>query len=100
MKYAHLLKLTSFIERFVWKMKLLKIGESLITKASKNEIKKACFQLFEFLNFKNKLKNIDKIIIKPNIVSAQRYTLGSITDPIVVDELIKYTNKSIKIGLS
>ncbi|MBI2653492.1 DUF362 domain-containing protein [Candidatus Woesearchaeota archaeon] len=74
-------------------MKILRIGDSLIAKAGKNEAKKACFQLFEFLNFKNKLKNIDKIFIKPNIVSMQHYTIGSITDPLAVDELIKYIRK-------
>jgi len=74
-------------------MKALKIGNSLITKAGKNEAKKACLRIFEFLNFKNKLKNMDKIFIKPNIVSMQHYTLGSITDPLVVEELVKYIRK-------
>ncbi len=77
-------------------MKTLKIGNSLVIKADKNEVKEACFNLFEFLNFQNKLKNIDKVIIKPNIVSMQHYTLGSITDPLVIDELIKYIRKFSK----
>lgn len=74
-------------------MKSITIGNSLVVKAEKNEVKKACFQLFEFLNFKKDLKNAEKIIIKPNIVSIQKYTVGSITDPFVVDELIKYIRK-------
>ncbi len=74
-------------------MKALNIGNSLVVKTNKHEIKKACFQLFEFLNFKNKIKYFDKIIIKPNIVSMQHYTIGSITDPLVIEELIMYIRK-------
>ena len=74
-------------------MRSLNIGNSLVIKANKNEVKKACFKLFDFLDFKNKLKTIEKVIIKPNIVSMQHYSMGSITDPIVVDELMKYVRK-------
>lgn len=74
-------------------MKAINVGSSLIVKVDKNEVKEAGFKLFEFLNFKNKLKNVDKILIKPNIVSMQHYTVGSITDPLVIDELIKYIRK-------
>lgn len=74
-------------------MKSVNVGSSLVIKANKNEVKKACSQLFDFLNFKNKIKNIDKILIKPNIVSMQHYTLGPVTDPLLVDELIKYLRK-------
>lgn len=62
----------------------------MIIKSKKSEIKKSCLQLFEFLNFKNRINKVKKVIIKPNLVSTQSYTLGSITDPIIVDELIKY----------
>lgn len=74
-------------------MKAFNIGDSLIVKTYKREIKNACFKLFEFLNFKDKIKDVDKIIIKPNIVSMQHYTIGSITDPLVIEELIKYIRK-------
>lgn len=74
-------------------MESINVGNSLVIKASKKEVKKACFHLFKFLNFKNKLKNVEKIIIKPNIVSMQNYKLGSITDPIIVSELVKYIRK-------
>ena len=74
-------------------MKSLKIGQSLIVKSNRNEAKNASFYLFDFLNFKNRLKSAEKIIIKPNIVSVQHYTIGSITDPLVVDEIIKYIRK-------
>lgn len=77
-------------------MKTFNAGNSLIVKAAKNEVKKACFQLFESLDFKNKIKDIDKIVIKPNIVSLQRYTAGSVTDPLIVDELVKYIRKVSK----
>ncbi len=82
-------------------MKLLNIGSSLIIKAGQNEVRKACLGLFEFLKLKDKIRKVDKILIKPNIVSLQHYKLGSVTDPIIVDELIKhirkYTGKEILI---
>lgn len=74
-------------------MKSIKVGGSLIVKANKEETRKACSQLFEFLDFKSKIKNVDKIVIKPNLVSLQHYTVGTITDPLVIDELIKYIRR-------
>jgi len=74
-------------------MRTLKVGRSLIAKANRNEIKKACFRLFEFLNLKKDIKNAEKVIIKPNIVSMQSYALGSITDPLVLERLVKYIRK-------
>jgi len=74
-------------------MKSQNIGQSLILKSGKNEARKACFELFEFLDFKDKLGKADNIIIKPNIVSMQHYTLGSITDPLIIQELVSYIRK-------
>ena len=74
-------------------MRTFNAGNSLIIKAERNEFKKACFQLFEFLNLQDKLKNAEKIIIKPNIVSMQSYTAGSVTDPIIIEELVKHIRK-------
>ena len=74
-------------------MKILNIGKSLVMKASKTETRKACLKLFEFLDLKNKIKNADKIIIKPNIVSLQHYRLGSVTDPIAISELVSHLRK-------
>lgn len=85
-------------------MKTLRIGGSFIVKARKDEIKKACLNLFELLNFKNEIKKVEKIIIKPNIVSLQHYSLGSITDPLIIEELVrfirKFSNKEILIAES
>ena len=82
-------------------MKTLEIGSSLVLKAGKSEIEKACFKLFDFLDLKNKIKSAEKIFIKPNIVSMQHYTAGSVTDPIIVGNLVKYirgfSNKEILI---
>ena len=75
-------------------MKSQKIGQSLIIKSSKDETRKACIELFEFLNFKKKVEDMDKVIIKPNIVSMQHYSSGAVTDPIIIDELIKYIRRA------
>src|SRR3989338_8944975 len=71
-------------------MNSINLGSSLVVKAQKNEIKKACCKLFDFLDFKSKSGKIDKFIIKPNLVSAQSYTCGSITDPLIVEELVRH----------
>lgn len=72
----------------------LQIGNSLIVKSKKNEVKKACHKLFEFLKLEDKLGQIDKIFIKPNVVSLQHYTVGSITDPLVIAELVNHIRES------
>ncbi len=77
-------------------MKRLNVGKSLIVKARKNEARKACIELFDFLDIKNKIGSADKIIVKPNIVSMQHYTIGSITDPLIVWELVKYVREFSK----
>lgn len=80
-------------------MKTLNVGSSLIVKSGNQEITEACYKLFEFLNFKAKVQEVDKIFIKPNIVSMQHYTFGSITDPIIIENLVNYirdfSNKEI-----
>ena len=71
-------------------MEQIKIGGSVIVKAVKNNEDQSCMAIFEFLDFKNDIKECDKIFIKPNLVTLHDYKVGSITDPLVVEELIKY----------
>ena len=71
-------------------MKSLKVGQSIVVKSIKNEEKKSCQTLFDFLGIKGKARNCDRIFIKPNIVTLQNYKAGSITDPLIIEELVKY----------
>lgn len=66
------------------------IGKSLIVKSGISGVRRSCYEMFAHLGLKGKINSPGTIFIKPNIVSMQHYSMGSITDPVILGHLVDY----------
>ena len=48
----------------------------------------ACKEALSFLRIEDQVRDRDKIVIKPNLVSCRPYTEGAVTDPLVLDVVL------------
>lgn len=76
-------------------MKQLKLNDISIVKSEKDD-QKALDAALSSLNLDKRLENIDKVVIKINLVVAEPYTLGSVSDPMVLEGIIREIQKYSK----
>ena len=81
-------------------MKEFQIGGVNITK-SEGDDQKALDASLSLLNLQKKLKGIDRVFIKINLLVAESYELGTVSDPFILEGIIKeirkYSDKEIVI---
>lgn len=64
------------------------LNQSIIIHADQ-DFREACKEALSFLNLKDQVKDRDKVVVKPNLVSCRPYTNGAVTDPMVLDVVLE-----------
>ena len=63
------------------------LGHSIVIHTDQ-DFRGACKEALSFLQIKDQVRDRDKVVIKPNLVSLRPYTDGAITDPLVLDAVL------------
>jgi uncharacterized protein (DUF362 family) len=64
------------------------LNESIIIHTDQ-DYRGACKEALSFLRLKDQVKDRDKVVIKPNLVSLRPYADGAVTDPLVLDVVLE-----------
>jgi uncharacterized protein (DUF362 family) len=54
-----------------------------------HDYREACKEALSFLRLEDQVKDRDKVVIKPNLISCRPYTDGAVTDPLVLDVVLE-----------